>query len=510
MEKVNIQDFYTGRSVFITGASGFLGKVLVEKLLRSCPGIDRLYLLIRPTSGKDAVVRLQELINCKAFERLKLNQPEALEKLVPINGDVSLPDLGLSSSDLQKLIDNVSVVFHLAARVKFDDNLRSTIETNVKGTQRVAHICQQLKELKAFVHVSTTYNNMATNEIAEEIHPASLDPQKLMDLVDSMDDQLLSSITKQLLGGFPNAYSFAKAHGEQLLLNYAQCGERSLPIVVVRPSTVICALKEPLAGWIDNFYGCSGVIAGTGKGLIHVSRGNAKLILDLIPVDIVINLLIAAAWHKGTSDKSREKIEVYNCSSGSLNPITWGEFKRLAMRGIAKFPFKEMVRCPSAQLHANWLAYQVSTLLYHYLPAVLMDTVILLSGGKPFLIRLYKKIHKVSACIDFYALREWNFASRNPGKLMDEMSFKDQEIFNFDVRKIDWEACMEDFACGVRTFVFKDDLSTLPEARNKLKRMKRLRTLTRLIFVGITLFLFYFLWCYTRTSIAPLEYGSTN
>lgn len=61
-----VQDFYKGRSVFITGATGFMGKVLVEKLLRSCPEIGRLYLLIRPSSGKDARFRLQEeVISCE-------------------------------------------------------------------------------------------------------------------------------------------------------------------------------------------------------------------------------------------------------------------------------------------------------------------------------------------------------------------------------------------------------------------------------------------------------------
>jgi fatty acyl-CoA reductase len=40
-----------------------MGKVLVEKLLRSCPGIDRVYLLLRPSKGKDIACRLEELIN---------------------------------------------------------------------------------------------------------------------------------------------------------------------------------------------------------------------------------------------------------------------------------------------------------------------------------------------------------------------------------------------------------------------------------------------------------------
>lgn len=56
----DIVEFYRGRSVFITGATGFLGKVLVEKLLRSCPDIKAVYLLIRPKKGQDVSTRLQD------------------------------------------------------------------------------------------------------------------------------------------------------------------------------------------------------------------------------------------------------------------------------------------------------------------------------------------------------------------------------------------------------------------------------------------------------------------
>jgi len=63
MKNPNIAEFYQDKSIFITGATGFMGKVLVEKLLRSCPGIDSVYLLLRPSKGKDIACRLEELIN---------------------------------------------------------------------------------------------------------------------------------------------------------------------------------------------------------------------------------------------------------------------------------------------------------------------------------------------------------------------------------------------------------------------------------------------------------------
>lgn len=56
----NTQQFYQGKSIFITGASGFMGKVLIEKLLYSCSEIKQIMILVRPKRGKTATQRVQD------------------------------------------------------------------------------------------------------------------------------------------------------------------------------------------------------------------------------------------------------------------------------------------------------------------------------------------------------------------------------------------------------------------------------------------------------------------
>ena len=62
---ITIPEFYNNRDVFITGATGFVGKVLIEKLLRSCPNIKRVFLLLRSKRSKSINERLEE-IKCTA------------------------------------------------------------------------------------------------------------------------------------------------------------------------------------------------------------------------------------------------------------------------------------------------------------------------------------------------------------------------------------------------------------------------------------------------------------
>lgn len=59
---MNIKEFYCGSNVLITGGTGFMGKVLIEKLIRSCPGIKNIYILMRHRKEKLINARVKDML----------------------------------------------------------------------------------------------------------------------------------------------------------------------------------------------------------------------------------------------------------------------------------------------------------------------------------------------------------------------------------------------------------------------------------------------------------------
>lgn len=84
------------------------------------------------------------------FDRIrsKGNSEKVFKKIICINGDVSDPDLGLSYDDRQRLCSEVTIVFHAAATVKFNETLRTAVTLNTLGTQQVVDLCRSMKNLK--------------------------------------------------------------------------------------------------------------------------------------------------------------------------------------------------------------------------------------------------------------------------------------------------------------------------------------------------------------------------
>jgi len=81
------------------------------------------------------------------FDNVRQTDARIMEKVSAVAGDVTLPGFGLSPTDLQLLIENVSIVFNSAATVKFDEELKAAVEMNVKGPRQLLEICRQMKNL---------------------------------------------------------------------------------------------------------------------------------------------------------------------------------------------------------------------------------------------------------------------------------------------------------------------------------------------------------------------------
>ncbi|EFN70119.1 Fatty acyl-CoA reductase 1, partial [Camponotus floridanus] len=81
------------------------------------------------------------------FDILRSEQPSALNKLIPIASDVSVEGLGLLPSDREMLIEKVNIIFHVAASVRFDDNLRKAIFNNTRSTRDLCILATEMKKL---------------------------------------------------------------------------------------------------------------------------------------------------------------------------------------------------------------------------------------------------------------------------------------------------------------------------------------------------------------------------
>lgn len=292
-ELPTIKEFYAGQEIFVTGASGFMGKVLIEKLLRSCPDIKTIYVLLRPKRGKPVQERLEELMESQLYEILRMQNPEFHKKIIPIAGDATKLKLGISEEDLIRL-ENISIIFHAAATVRFDEPLKNSVLMNTRGTRELMEFAEKLKNIRVVVHISTSYSNVYIHTIEERIYPAPADWKKTIEICETLDDNNLNFLTQHFINFMPNTYVFTKNLAEHVVDDYKD----RLPVVIFRPSVVVGASKEPLPGWVDNVNGPMGILLASTLGFCKTMHCDPQNVLDMIPVDVCTKALIIAAWKR--------------------------------------------------------------------------------------------------------------------------------------------------------------------------------------------------------------------
>lgn len=486
-QKSQIAQFFAGKNIFVTGASGFIGKVLVEKLLRSCPDVNHIYILLRSKNGLTPKQRLeQQFVNCKVFAQLS---PSLItEKIRPLDGQLNDPNLGICEESQKLLIDEVNVVFHVAASVRFDDPLKQCMRENVMGTKYVLELCHRLSRLEAFVHVSTAYAYCHLPKSEERLYPMKVKPSQMIDLCSWMDDASLEVGCTKLFEGRPNTYTFTKALAEHFIdQNRAQ-----LPVAIARPSIVTASKQEPITGWIDSVNGPAGASLLGTLGIARTINYKPNSKADLIPVDTVANALIAIAWKTAQDPPVGKPLKVYNITTSDVNPTTWVKYLEYGRVIAMQMPSMRMVRVPAQVVHGdsvNQVYHKFTKFFSETLFAYFVDLILLVLGYKPLMIRLVRRMHNAFNMLEFFTNHEWIFPCDNLLKLTDSLSPVDQKLFDFDVRKIDWREYTYNMYIGIRRHLLKEDDENVHKAKKRFARLKMGYTIFNAVVVVALLFL---------------------
>ena len=173
---MNIRKFYEGKNVLLTGVTGFLGKVILEKLMRNCPGINKFYIMVRQKRNKKPFDRIKnEILNSYVFSVVKKQHEDfyswAQSKIVPIVGDLVVDNLGMSDIHREMVVNDCHIIINSAASVNFDDHLHDALAINYFGSLRMLELAKECKNLVIHTHISTCYvNSTRTGYIKEEIY----------------------------------------------------------------------------------------------------------------------------------------------------------------------------------------------------------------------------------------------------------------------------------------------------------------------------------------------------
>lgn len=531
-----IPDFLSGKSILITGGTGFVTKALVEKLLRSAPGIRKIYLLIRDRKrGSDSILtasdRLQrEVFGSSVFDRLRTRSPEAyadcVAKVEAVPFELTRDRLGIEGTTYQQMTENVDIVISVAASVNFEEPLDRALQINALGAQRMVEFARACRDA-IYLQVSTAYvGGQQTGRILETPLPADQTIAQVLsggengsanrfDIAEEIESvqqlrknreeaasgaeitaELEALLKRQNRGrrmtelrwtaqldalrarwvtghmiregrvrarrmGWHDSYTLTKAMGEQIV-----CSTRgNLPVAIVRPSIIESSLEEPQRGWLDGLKVADPLIAHFGKGRLTDFPGNPDAILDLIPVDIVANTIIAAL----PRIRQSRDVQVYHTATGSENPVTLGEivelaydyFRRVPMMDRAGQPIK-VERWKFPTLDAFQRAVKLKLSLPLSLAAGFVDRTPFLPWSKRYRRTLsirratLDRVLSLSEIYSPYTNLDCTFDTANSRRLYDSLHPADRETYNLDVTRIDWPSYIQDTHIpGLKRFVLK-------------------------------------------------------
>ncbi|XP_031498415.1 fatty acyl-CoA reductase 2, chloroplastic-like [Nymphaea colorata] len=504
-EGIGIVRFLKGKNFLITGATGFVAKVFIEKILRTEPEVGNLYLLIRSKGNVTAEDRLKnEIINSELFRCVRETHGSnyedfMLNKLVVVDGAVTDDDLGMEEAVAMELSEIVDVIVNSAANTTFDERYDVALDINTRGPYRLMKFAAKCTRLKLFLHVSTAFVNgqrkgriteqpfklgdsiarerfrssssapLSTSnsspslrssllklDVEAEIESALRNP---VNLQDKQETQKMKEFGLEMAKtyGWQDTYAFTKAMGEMAI----EIIKGDVPVVIIRPSVVESTSNEPFPGWMEGNRMMDPVILYYGKGQISCFLVNPKGVIDVVPADMVVNAMLAAMAKHGA--KGKPGTHVYHVASSVTNPLIFEDLAKMLYDHFSSSPYVDYkgrkIGVPEMKLYVSWddfsdhiwrdfmerpgnLAAKSSAKLSRRIENVLLKSV-----------EQAKNLAKIYEPYSFYRGR---FDNSNTQQLMEEMSEEERKAFGFDVVNINWKDYIINVHIpGLRSYVMK-------------------------------------------------------
>lgn len=345
-----------GSHILLTGATGFIGQALLERLLSAYPDT-RISVIVRPRgngTGQDRFVRLLRKDVFRSWrERIGADEAlaEAQRRVNVIEGDLGTAQLP----------GDIDVAIHCASTVSFDPPIDEAFRTNVSGAVTLYEQLAKQEKAPHIVHISTAYvssggrglirEGSLTHDVdwrrelalglaaRDDVERDSRRPEVLRKTLRSanrahgkagpqtaardaeearrawVEERLVDQgRTRAQILGWPDVYTFTKAMSERA----AEELWKGKPLSVVRPAIVESALRHPYPGWIDGYKMADPLIIAYGSGLLRDIPGQPDTIMDVIPVDLVVNATLAAA----AAPPPPEEPHYFHVGSSATNPLT--------------------------------------------------------------------------------------------------------------------------------------------------------------------------------------------